>query len=160
MELPELPTGPLPGHHLIRGLFYGGAFALIEFTFTSLVKEDEAGHVRFAPHGKGHTTWAMVPGSILGGMYGIEPFYLYVRPFADPWWNLALRLALWPVLIWLIEIVWGWLLFHGCNGTRAWHYKGHGARLNGTVKLSFYPHWVGLGLLVEAIAFFACGGRL
>jgi hypothetical protein len=61
---------------------------------------------------------------------------------------LALRLLLWPLVIWLLEILWGAFLFYGCNRTRAWHYRAT-ARFNGFIKLSYYPLWVGFGAVLE-----------
>jgi len=145
------PTGGLLGSHLVRGTLYGAGFALVELLFTATMKEQEDGSLRFAPDLKGHTTWAMVPGSMLGGLYVIEPLIIYVRPFPEPWANLALRLLLWPFAIWLIELLWGALLFYGCNGTRAWHYKGLWARCKGFIKLSMVLDWMALGLLCEGL---------
>ena len=138
-------------HYLVRGIVYGVAFAVVEAMFRALCDNDEHGKLVFAPNWRhGHSTWAMLPGSMLGGLYFLEPCYFYCRPFADPAWNLALRLALWPVVIWAIELVWGAFLYYGCNGTRAWHYQGATARCNGFIKLSYYPYWLILGIAVEA----------
>ena len=109
------------------------------------------GQLRFDPNLKGRTTWAMVPGSLLGGLYVLEPVYRYVRPFGDFWPDVAVRLLLWPVAIWTIEILWGAFLFYGCNGTRAWLYRGPGARLNGFIKLTLYPMWIPLGVILEIV---------
>lgn len=147
----EFPTEGIFASHLIRGLFYGLGFALVETTWTSLFKDSGDGSLRFAPDLKGHTTWAMVPGSILGGLYGIEPLYLYGEPSSDYTLNMGFRILLFPIVIWLIEIVWGALLFYGCNGTRAWHYKGKWARLNGFVRLDYFIPWLGLGALMELL---------
>ncbi len=129
--------------HLARGVFYGAAFALVETLFRCLTDEDADGTVRFRPNLAGRTTWAMVPGSMLGGLYVLEPFHGLVQ-------DRLLRLFLWPLPIWLIEVLWGAFLFYGCNGTRAWHYRGAGARLNGFVKLTYYPLWLGLGAILDA----------
>jgi hypothetical protein len=137
--VPEFFADPL-----LRGLFYGAAFALIETTYNCLTAERPDGTVHFHSNLQGRTTWAMVPGSVLGGLYLLEPFYRVLEPVAP----LALRLLLWPLPIWLLEILWGAFLFYGCNGTRAWHYHAT-ARFNGFIKLSYYPLWVGFGAVLE-----------
>ena len=74
-----------------------------------------------------------------------------VRPFCDFYSDLAFRLLLYPVFVWIIDVIWGALLYHGFNETRAWHYRGRWAYLNGFIRLDFYLPWIGLGALAELI---------
>lgn len=134
---------------IVRGLVYGLGFALIEIIFTTFAKDSDDGGIHFAFGPLGRTTWIMIPGSILGGTVIIENFYHFTTPF-------LLRVFLWPLVIWLIEILWGGFLFYGCNGKRAWYYEGNSAKINGFIKLSYYPFWLILGLGIE-LSFFLIG---
>ena len=138
---------------LFMGLFYGCSFFLIESAFLYLTKEDATGNVRFSPGFEKLSTFAMFPGSVICGLFFFEPFYALVAPFSDPIHNIGLRLLLWPLVVWAFEIFWGAYLFYGCNQTRAWWYRGRSAKLNGFIKFSFYPLWVGLGISLEFLYF-------
>lgn len=61
----------------------------------------------------------------------------------------VVRVLLFPLNVWLLEIVegYGFMLIFGQNP--AWSYEGSDAFFHGNIKLSHLPLWLLLGVLVE-----------
>jgi hypothetical protein len=57
--------------------------------------------------------------------------------------NDILRCLLYPMNIYMCEIIGGNLILHGLK-YRAWHYTDNYAMFNGMITLSYYPVWIGL----------------
>lgn len=72
------------------------------------------------------------------------PLYFQHVPYT------ALRVVLFPCLIWLLEIMEGYFLMILYNGKNpAWTYVGKWARFNGNINLSFVFSWMACGLILE-----------
>ncbi|RKP25927.1 hypothetical protein SYNPS1DRAFT_28358 [Syncephalis pseudoplumigaleata] len=130
----------------LRSLVNAAAFSVIEFTFYAMTVEMPNGDILLRPFDprcrKGHTT---VHQFICNVIY--TPILLDVYVDAVPYW--PLRVLLFPLNIWLLELVQGYVLIylHGYNP--AWTYYGKDAYFHGNIKLSYWPFWIALGGAVE-----------
>ncbi|KAJ3160926.1 hypothetical protein HDU86_008288 [Geranomyces michiganensis] len=138
----------LPVDAKLRSIIAAAAFSVIEYTFYSNSIETVAGDILIRPFDsrcrKGHTTWEQFFANIL-----YTPFLLEVYPvIIAPWW---LRIALYPLNIWLLEIVEGYFLIFLYGYNAAWTYRGRDVMFGGNIKLSYAPFWLGLGVAVEVL---------
>ncbi|KAJ3166236.1 hypothetical protein HDU88_003459 [Geranomyces variabilis] len=138
----------LPIDAKLRSIVAAAAFSVIEFTFYSVSIETVAGDILIRPFDsrcrKGHTTWEQFFANIL-----YTPLLLEVYPvLIAPWW---LRIALYPLNIWLLEIVEGYFLTFLYGYNPAWTYRGRDVMFGGNIKLSYAPFWFGLGAVVEVL---------
>lgn len=72
----------------------------------------------------------------------IPLFYKYVDP-------MALRLILFPLNSWLIEVIEGYFLMHIFGYNPAWTYHGDYILFHGNIKLTYYPPFFIIGLWME-----------
>ena len=136
------------------GVFGATAFSLIETFWTYL----------FAPDGiPGHTTWAQWFANLL-----YAPILLLWYPALLPGASSAariLRVALYPLNVWLLEIVEGYGLMALFGRNVAWTYEGlPDALFHGNIRLAYAVPWIGMGYALEYLGFndivFAAGERL
>lgn len=128
-------------------------YALIEFIYTSFFDYDwfkgfsrRGNKYLVFPPQMGETTWAMVPGSMLCAILFMRPFAIFLTGVSNPTYYYGYQVIFWPCIIWLFEIIFGSYLYYSCNKTRAWEYRGKNARLNGFIKLTYFPAWIFLGM--------------
>ena len=121
------------------GVFGATAFSLIE-TFWTFI---------FAPPGvKGHTTWAQFFANVL-----YAPVLLLVYPTLIPGTSLTarmMRVALYPLNVWVLEIVEGYGFMFLFRRNVAWTYEGCPDSLfHGNIRLAYAFPWLGMGLALE-----------
>ena len=134
---------------VLRALLAAGCFSAIEFCFYKLTGEDPAtGAVTWAPFGQpGHTTlhqfWANV-------MYTPVLLAQAASGGAGGGGGVSwLHVVLFPLWIWLLEIVEGYTLMLLFGHNPAWSYSGRRAFFHGNITLGHAPFWVGLGAAVH-----------
>lgn len=66
--------------------------------------------------------------------------------------NIYLRYLLYPINIYMCEIIGGNILLHIFN-FRAWYYNDKYALCNGMITLSYFPLWIMLGYIEDKIYF-------
>ncbi|KAJ3012813.1 hypothetical protein HKX48_006070 [Thoreauomyces humboldtii] len=138
----------LPLDAKLRTIVAAVTFSGIEYTFYSVSIETVAGDILIRPFDprcrKGHTTWQQFCVNII-----FTPLILDIYMNLVPtWW---LRVALYPINIWLLEIVEGYFLTYLYGYNPAWSYRGNDALFDGNIKLSYAPFWWSLGAVVEVI---------
>lgn len=132
----------------IRGLFGAAIFAVTEYTFYMCTIEHPDGTVmpalRTFPNRPGHTTKEQFAVNML-----LLPVLLdaYIALVKRP----LFQAILWPVFIWVLEVVEGYflMLLYGYNP--AWQYRGRDAFCHGNIKLGYWKFWVPMGLAVAYI---------
>lgn len=130
----------------IRGLIFALSYALAEYIWTSLSTVDPDGHIRFTPFKrtrKGHATW----GEFFGAAVVFSPFMI------DPLMKInstLIHILLFPGLIWLLEIIWGYYLL-GVWGIYSWKYEGKDVYFHGLIKLRYWKQWMIVGILTEIL---------
>jgi hypothetical protein len=80
----------------------------------------------------------------------LPPTWRGAKSLAGDWsdWHFHLLIAIGtPLFIWILEIIEGHCLMGLFGYCRAWQYCGKDAWFNGTIKLSYYPHWFAIGLV-------------
>mmetsp|Transcript_37560 Transcript_37560/g.61067 ORF Transcript_37560/g.61067 Transcript_37560/m.61067 type:complete len:218 (+) Transcript_37560:94-747(+) len=112
------------------------AFGLIETCWTSLFIDD-----KFSLH-MGHTTFAQFWANIL---------YCPVLLFTYKRWvqSKYLRVLLYPLNIWLLELVVGYSLTFLFGRNIAWFYPEGDARFDGNIRLKYAVVWWALGVVIE-----------
>ena len=58
-------------------------------------------------------------------------------------------MILFPLNIWLLEIIEGYIIMFLFGKNIAWEYRGHDAFCHGNIKLGYAAPWIALGLVVE-----------
>ncbi|KAI9593976.1 hypothetical protein BDF19DRAFT_414972 [Syncephalis fuscata] len=130
----------------LRSFINAAAFSVIEFTFYTLTVEMPNGDIVLRPFDprcrKGHTTVHQFLCNIIYTPILLD-FYYSVMP------NWPARILLFPLNIWLLEVIQGYILIylHGYNP--AWTYYGKDAYCHGNIKLSYWAFWIALGGAVE-----------
>ena len=63
-----------------------------------------------------------------------------------------LRIGLYPLNIWILEILQGYSLMHFYDGRNpAWNYTTSDAFFDGNIRLFYFPVWLFLGVVVDSI---------
>lgn len=134
---------------LIRGTIYALMWFFTESMFRSLLITDPQGNMsveislRFLYP-------SMLPGAAIAGLLIFEPIYVHIRFHDNPWINRLTRyLIVYPLGIWLFEIIYGACLFNFFNQTRAWQYFGDYAFFNGYINLKYYILWAPFSIPVD-----------
>jgi len=140
-------------------------FAVIEFSYTSLVYGIKKGYTTFAQF------WVLA----FYFPFIVEPYRLLVAVWETDLMNFISRVILFPILIWTLEVFEGYLLIfiHGRN--TAWEYEptkpviqstdnqnlfskiasglwsGEDVFFHGNIKLGHYKLWWLLGIIQELV---------
>mmetsp|Transcript_29089 Transcript_29089/g.53019 ORF Transcript_29089/g.53019 Transcript_29089/m.53019 type:complete len:215 (-) Transcript_29089:66-710(-) len=119
------------------------AFAVVETTWLSITNEGPDGEVELRrPFALGHSSFAQFWMNIL---YTPILLQFYRSTISAAW----LRVALFPLNIWLLEVVEGYALIALVGKNIAWSYRGWDAYFDGNIKLLYFFPWLGLGAVVE-----------
>ncbi|KAF9967157.1 hypothetical protein BGZ70_010557 [Mortierella alpina] len=62
-----------------------------------------------------------------------------------------LRVLLFPLNIWLLEVIQGYTLIYLIGYNAAWTYRGYDAFFHGTIKLAYVHHWLMMGAALELV---------
>lgn len=120
-------------------------FVIIETLWTTFFHSDIRGKMSFGWKGKfGHSSFAQFWSNII-----FTPMMLFQYRYIIH--NSTMRVILFPLNIWWLEIVEGYLLIFLFGKNIAWEYYGWDAYCHGNIKLQFYIPWVCLGLVVESL---------
>ena len=130
------------------GLIISIFFILTEFNFTAATTIDKNGVYQPTPlkyniH-KGHTSWEQFWANIL---YIPVVFPLYYKYIKSPF----LRVILFPIFVWLMEIIEGYSLMGMYGYNPAWSYFGKWAFFNGNINLSYVFSWLMSGIVMELL---------
>ncbi|GMH92117.1 hypothetical protein TrVE_jg8914 [Triparma verrucosa] len=120
-------------------------FIVIETTWTTIAKEDPAtGNVSLTlkPEKLGHSSFAQFWSNVI---WTPMILYGYRSLVANSW----LRVALFPLNIWWLEIVEGYILMFIFGRNVAWEYRGRLAYFHGNITLQYYLPWAFLGGVVQ-----------
>jgi hypothetical protein len=146
----------VPLESKLRAVVNAAAFALVEFTFYSVTIQTPEGEVYFRPFSKdrraGHTTWQQFYANILYTPILMDVYYYIL---ADYW---MLRVLLFPINIWLLEIIVGYVLIFLYGYNPAWVYYGKGALFSGNIKLPYAIYWLLFGGVLEIYYPLMCAG--
>lgn len=128
------------------GLFLAGMFSLCEMSWTSITVETDDGGVVLAPFSENTRDPFTTPHQFIINASVIPfllPFFYRTIPF------LPLRLVLFPIVSWLMEVFEGYYLklLYGFNP--AWEYKGAFSLFDGNIKLTYYPPFFVIGMWME-----------
>ena len=121
------------------GLIGASGFIFFETAFTTI------GHsLKKKRFEMGHTTWAQFVCNVL-----YVPFLLvtYRHVLNDSLY----RVILFPINIWLLEIVQGYSLMFLAGRNLAWFYDTPDARFHGNIRLYYVFVWWPFGFLVETL---------
>ena len=128
------------------GTFLAGVFSLCEMSWTSITVETDDGGVILAPFSPNtrdaFTTPHQFIMNVLMMPFFFPLFYRYIT-------YIPLRLTLFPIPPWVIELVEGYYLklIYGYNP--AWTYEGDLAFFDGNIKLTYYPPFFVIGMWME-----------
>mmetsp|Transcript_91295 Transcript_91295/g.182049 ORF Transcript_91295/g.182049 Transcript_91295/m.182049 type:complete len:243 (-) Transcript_91295:165-893(-) len=144
--------------HRAGGLVCALGFVLIETTWTSIATEDPitgALTVSFRPVRHGHSSFAQfwinvifTPGLLFLYRSLVSQAFLLVPGFMQ--YVSIVRVLCFPVNIWCLEIIEGYLLMLFFGRNVAWEYRGPKAYFHGNITLEYYIPWCLLGGAVEA----------
>jgi len=131
----------------IRCLTMASVFAGIEFVFravtsTNLPFRNRKNFFHQLYH-QGHTTIEQYLVTFFSIPF-INDQYRALLPSA------MLRIALFPLNLWAIEIVAGYYLLKVWQ-RRAWFYEGPHAHCDGLITFAYWHHWLGLGVIHEVM---------
>lgn len=134
-------TTPL---HRAGGLIGALLFVIIETSWVTITTEDNAGNVTITgwTGELGHSSYAQFWSNVI-----FTPLILFLYRAMVP--NPVLRILLYPINIWLLEIVEGYIIMFLFGRNVAWEYRGADAYCHGNIKLGYTAPWVGLGMAVE-----------
>eukprot|EP00971_Amphidinium_carterae_P056221 1109428-Amphidinium_carterae.1 len=119
------------------------AFAVVETMWLSITEERMDGQMQLKrPFAWGHSSFAQFWMNIL---YTPILLQLYRSIISEAW----LRVALFPLNVWLLEIVQGYALIALVGRNIAWSYHGWDSYCHGNIKLLYVFPWLGLGAVVE-----------
>ncbi|GMH58065.1 hypothetical protein TrLO_g15931 [Triparma laevis f. longispina] len=120
-------------------------FILIETTWTTIAKEDpKTGNVSLSLKidKLGHSSFAQFWSNIIW-----TPMIMYgYRSVVTTWW---MRIVLFPLNIWWLEIVEGYILMFLFGRNVAWEYRGKLSFFHGNITLQYYVPWALLGGVFE-----------
>ncbi|KAF9584954.1 hypothetical protein BGW38_004500 [Lunasporangiospora selenospora] len=108
--------------------------------------EDPDGTVRVKP-------FAGRPGHTTVEQYVMNVFYIpiliqgYRALIPSVFW----RIALFPINIWVLEIIQGYTQIFLFGYNAAWVYRGYDALFHGTIKLWYVHHWLMMGAALELV---------
>ncbi|RKP05086.1 hypothetical protein THASP1DRAFT_33086 [Thamnocephalis sphaerospora] len=131
----------------LRAIFHAACFSVIEFTFYSVTVEMPNGDIILRPFSKdcraGHTTIQQFFANVFYTPILVD---VYFALMPDYW---LLRVLLFPINIWLLEVVEGYVLTFLYGYNPAWVYYGHDVFFSNNIKLSYWPYWLMLGGVLE-----------
>lgn len=135
-------TSPI---HRAGGCVGSLLFVVIETIWTTIAHEDAvSGNVTIRmPEGLGHSSFAQFWANII-----FTPMLIFGYRFLVS--NALLRILLFPINVWCLEIVEGYLIMFLFGRNVAWEYKGCDTFFHGNIKIQYLLPWIGLGLLVES----------
>lgn len=122
-------------------------FTLIETMWTTVTHENpETGVVTIRGfHGYiGHSSFAQFWANVI-----FLPMLLFAyRALVS---NVFLRLIWFPLNVWWLEMVEGYIIMFFFGRNVAWEYRGREAFFHGNITLQYYLPWFGMGLFVELV---------
>lgn len=131
--------------HRAGGLLAACLFVIIEIVWNTVSHEDSItgkltvrgwqGHI-------GHSSFAQFWSNII---FAPAILYLYRHIVPTP----IIRVLLFPVNIWLLEICEGYIIMFIFGRNVAWEYRGPDSFCHGNIKMQYFLPWLGLGLFVE-----------
>lgn len=132
----------------LNSLVYAAGFSIIEFLFTAFHKVDKDGRsVMNFPHFdflQGHTTWPQF-------WCNCATLWLFIDIYMSNIQSAFLRILLFPLNIWILEILEGYFLIFLYGRNVAWTYEGSDAFFHGNIKLSYWKYWMLLSSCLEVI---------
>ena len=134
-------TTPLHRAGAVIGAFL---FVVIETFWITITTEDDAGNVKITgwTGELGHSSYAQFWSNVI---FTPLILFLYRAVVTHPF----LRVILFPVNIWLLEIIEGYVIMFLFGRNVAWEYRGTDAFFHGNIKLGYTIPWVSLGGVVE-----------
>ena len=130
----------------LNSLVYAAGFSIIEFIFTSFHSADKDGKMKMNfPHinlANGHTTWPQF-------WCNTATLWLFIDYYMQSIPSPIIRLVLFPINIWLLEVIEGYFLIFLYGRNVAWTYEGSDAFFSGNVKLSYWKYWLMLSGCLE-----------
>ncbi|KAG0275428.1 hypothetical protein BGZ95_008808 [Linnemannia exigua] len=130
----------------IQCLIGAALFSCTEYTFYTMTVESPDGTVSVKP-------FAGRPGHTTVHQYIMNVFYipLLIHGYHALIGSTALRILLFPINIWLLEMIQGYTLIYLIGYNAAWTYRGYDAFFHGTIKLWYVHHWLMMGAVLELI---------
>jgi hypothetical protein len=134
----------------IRSVLYASFFSIIEYSWYGMTTEQPDGSLKFTPFSttsrKPFTTFAMWVANLLYTPIMIDFYLAFIS-------NRVIQIALFPITIWIGEIIMGYYLIHiyGKINPRAWIYFGDDTYFDGNIKLGHRNLWWGLGAVTVLI---------
>ncbi|KAF9210004.1 hypothetical protein BGZ49_008502 [Haplosporangium sp. Z 27] len=130
----------------IQCLIGAALFSCTEYTFYTMTVEAPDGTVTVKP-------FAGRPGHTTIHQYIMNVFYIPIlihgyHALITPTW---LRILLFPINIWVLEVIQGYTLIYLIGYNAAWTYKGYDAFFHGTIKLTYVHHWLMMGAAIELV---------
>ncbi|KAF9159520.1 hypothetical protein DFQ26_006428 [Actinomortierella ambigua] len=121
-------------------------FSCVEYTFYTMTVEDPDGTVRVK-------LFAGRPGHTTVHQFVMNIFYIpiLVHGYHALIHNIYLRILLFPLNIWFLEIIEGYTIIYLLGYNAAWIYRGKDALFHGTIKLWYVHHWVMFGAVLELV---------
>jgi hypothetical protein len=135
-------TTPL---HRAGGLVGALVFVLIETFWLTITSEDADGTVTItgvSSWSLGHSSFAQFWSNVI-----FTPLILFA--YRSLLTSAVLRILLFPINIWCLEIVEGYIIMFIFGKNIAWEYRGPDSFFHGNIKLQYAVPWVGLGVVVE-----------
>ncbi|KDO20181.1 hypothetical protein SPRG_14529 [Saprolegnia parasitica CBS 223.65] len=130
--------------------FAAAGFSCIEFSWYATTTEAANGDLAFTPFAAtcrpGHTTWAQFWANVL-----YTPLLLFTYRAWLP--SAFLRVVLFPLNIWLLEIVEGYGLMLVFGRNIAWTYNTPDAYFHNNIRTGFAGLWLLLGLALEVVGY-------
>ncbi|KAF9438910.1 hypothetical protein BGZ76_003270 [Entomortierella beljakovae] len=121
-------------------------FSCTEYTFYTMTIEEPDGTVSLRP-------FAGRPGHTTVHQYIMNVFYIPIliqgfHALITPTW---LRVLLFPINIWVLEIIQGYTLIYLIGYNAAWSYRGYDAFFHGNIKLAYVHYWLMMGAGLELV---------
>ncbi|KAI8873572.1 hypothetical protein GQ42DRAFT_25776 [Ramicandelaber brevisporus] len=133
----------------IRCLLGALGFSLTEFTFYTTTYETPEGGIVFAPFDprcrKGHTTLQQFVCNVLY-IPVVADLYFAIVPKSLIW-----RTLLWPINIWVLEVIQGYVMVYLYGYNPAWSYRGPFTYFHGNIRIGHGLFWIPMGLAVSLI---------
>lgn len=119
-------------------------FVVIETFWITITTEDDAGNVNITgwTGELGHSSYAQFWSNVI---FTPLILFLYREIVTYP----LLRVLFFPVNIWLLEIIEGYIIMFLFGRNVAWEYRGADAFFHGNIKLGYAAPWIALGGVVE-----------
>jgi hypothetical protein len=138
-------TTPL---HRAAAVVAAPLFALIETFWTTITHEDAVtGKVTVKGwQGRlGHSSFAQFWANVI-----FTPMLLFGYRALAP--DIPILRVIWfPLNVWWLEIVEGYIIMFLFGRNVAWEYRGAEAFCHGNITMQYYAPWFGLGLIVELV---------